>query len=439
MNVVKSTLLGAIITISAFSNAMGQCATPTNLQTSYANNVTSFSWSPVSGATKYVFEAKQWWATWAPPAVTDTVTTNSHSLTGIMPSLGIVWRVKAICANGVSGYDTANFTIPCPMATAPTTTNITMTSATLNWVPAVGYNTSLSDFSLGYRVLGSTTWISLGRTSNASFNLSGLQANTTYEWCVNQNCPYFNGQPLVATFTTAGCTSAGNNSREWISKFKIGGINRSSGAENGGYVQTNQTANLSAGSRRNNGEIVASTAGSFTKQTFVVYVDFNDNGVYESSEVLYGPSTIRKSRGAKFRFNMPSNARSGTHGMRVIMGRNGTNISGCISGYNGETEDYLVNVTGGSNKGSALSVSEQAEAVTRLLVYPNPVHDQLNIKLADDAAAVTVFDLMGKKVYQQQAPGKQLQINVASWAASQYIVVVTYNNGTNEKTRFIKQ
>lgn len=438
MNLVKSTLLSALILLGALSNAMGQCATPTNLQTSYANNVTSFSWSPVTGATKYVYEVKQWWQPWTNAAVIDTITTTNYSLTGIMPSLGISWRVKAICASGTSGYDTAGFTLPCPVPTSPSTTNVTMSSVTLNWVPAVGYNTYLSDFSLGYRPLGSTTWISLGRTSDSSYNLSGLQANTTYEWCVNQNCPYFSGQPLIATFTTAGCTSAGINSQEWISKFKLGGINRSSGAEAGGYTQTNLTANLSAGSRRNKAEIVGSTIGRFTKQTFKVYVDYNDNGVYESNEVLYGPATIKKASGASFRFNVPSNARSGTHGMRVIMAREGTSISGCMSGFNGETEDYQVTITGGSNKGGALSVSEQVEELARMSVYPNPAHNNVNIKLDEGAAAVTVFDIMGKKVHQQYAPGKQVSINIVNWAATQYIVVVTYNDGSSEKARFVK-
>jgi hypothetical protein len=56
---MKNTLLTIIAALGIVSNAQAQCAAPVNLQTTYANNVTSFDWSPVTGATSYVFELKQ--------------------------------------------------------------------------------------------------------------------------------------------------------------------------------------------------------------------------------------------------------------------------------------------------------------------------------------------------------------------------------------------
>ncbi|MCB0699835.1 MAG: T9SS type A sorting domain-containing protein [Chitinophagales bacterium] len=435
MKQIRSTLLAALMIMGSLGNAWGQCATPTNLQTNYSNNISTFSWNSVNGATAYVIEMKQFWAPWVLAEVMDTITTNSYSLTGIMHSLTIDWRVKTLCGTGVSAYDSASYTVPCPQPTGPNTSNVTMTGATLSWTAPAGYNTFVSDFVVAYRPYGSNTWISLGHTSTNTMNVTGLQASTTYEWCVNQTCPYFISAPLIATFTTAGCTSAGNNSTEWISHFKLGSINRNSGAENGGYVQTNNSTNLSAGSNRNRTEIAVGNNGSFSKKAFEIFIDYNDNGVYESNESIYS-GTIKNTKTMKFSISIPSNAPSGSHGMRVIMARNGTNISGCISGFNGETEDYTVNITGGSNKPTALpTVVEEAEA---LVLYPNPVGDKLNITVPTGVTVLTVYDVMGKQIHQQYVADKQVQINVSDWPATQYILQAIYENGRKEIKRFAK-
>lgn len=435
--IVRSVLFSMLVMLGVTGNVNAQCVSPTNLQAGYSNNVTTFSWSNVSGATAYVFEAKQSWATWQQIEVLDTVNTNSYSLTGIMQSLNFDWRIKTICQSGVSAYTAANFTIPCPQPSNASVSNITMSSATLNWSPATGYNTYISDFAVAYRPLGSSTWISLGNTSGFTMNVTGLAANTTYEWCANQTCPYANSQPLLDTFTTSGCTRAGSNSGEWIALFKLASINRSSGAETGGYAQTSQSTNLTIGSSRNKASIRAGNSGQFNKQRFSIYIDYNDNNVYESTEVVYGPAVLKNTRTKGFRFNIPSNAPAGTHGMRVIMARQGTTISGCMSGFYGETEDYTVTLTSSGNKGT-LSIPTAVAELQELTLYPNPANSELNIQLPAEAVSVTIYDLLGKKVYQQEKPAKDIQINISGWAATQYVAIATYKDGHSEKVQFVK-
>lgn len=432
---MKKTLLSFLIALGILSNAHGQCSTPTGLTTSYLNNVTTFSWTPVSGATSYEFELKQAWDGWA--EWYDIAPTHTYTLAGIMQSVSIDWRVRAVCSSGTSGYGTSStYNVPCPQPTGLNATSIGMTGATLNWTAAPGYNTTVSDFATAYRKSGTTTWVYLSNTSSTTKTVTSLLPNTTYEWRVIQTCPYFNSSVVTSNFTTLGCTSAGTNSTEWISRFKLGGINRSSGAESGGYASLSTTASLRRG-RSCSGQIRVGYSGGFTNKTFKIYIDYNNNTIYEETELAYGPSTITSGSAMGFSMSIPSTAALGTHGMRVIMARNGTAITGCMTDFNGETEDYKVNITGSGSKEEEM-VPEIAE-VEKISVFPNPVANNLNIQLPENVSVVNVYDIMGKRVYQQQATNGLMQIDVAQWPATQYLVEAIYTDGHKDVVRFVKQ
>src|SRR5262249_4018659 len=94
-----------------------------------------------------------------------------------------------------------------------TVTNIAMTSATLNWggvSGAVSYNVQ-------YKQSSSGTWTSTSSNAN-SYPLSGLDANTSYDWKVQTGCSSASSDySAVSSFTTlssAGCADAyeANNS-----------------------------------------------------------------------------------------------------------------------------------------------------------------------------------------------------------------------------------
>lgn len=435
---MKNTLLILLMAIGTISNVQAQCAAPTNLQASYANNVTTFSWSPATGATGYTLELKQSWDSWSAPEFGIVTSTNTYALTGIMQSISLDWRVKTMCSNGESVYQYAStFTVPCPQPGNLTTTNIGMTGATINWTPAPGYNTMVSDFYMACKAPGGS-WISLGSTQATSKVLTNLLPNTTYQWRVTQTCAYSNSTTVTSSFTTLACNSAGTNTSEWISIFKLCSINRSSGAETGGYINTNTTTNLVRGVN-NSARIRVGQNGAFTNKQFKVYIDYNNNTIYEESEVAYGPSTISNTGNINFTLNVPSTAPVGLHGMRVIMARSGTNITGCMTGFNGETEDYKVNITSGSSNKGSLAVSSELTEEEKISVYPNPITDNLNIKLPTGISVIIVYDMMGKRVHQQEVSYNAMQINTAQWPAAQYIVEAIYADGHKEVTRVVKQ
>jgi hypothetical protein len=200
-NLFKSIL--TLFLIQASMPVFSQCTAPSNLSANYNNNVSTFTWDAVSGATDYIFEIKFAYDPWTSAGVL-TANTNSLVLTGIMQSAILDWRVSTNCGTSVSSPTASTYTVPCPQPSAPNATNITGTSATVNWTAAPGYNTTTSNFYVSYRLANtSNAWISAGSTSSTSKTISGLTSNTSYEYCITQSCINSNSSPLIAQFTTA--------------------------------------------------------------------------------------------------------------------------------------------------------------------------------------------------------------------------------------------
>ncbi len=105
-----------------------------------------------------------------------------------------------------------------------------------------------------------------------------------------------------------------------------------------------QTADLQAGTTYN----INVTYGSYSSQNAAVWIDFNQNGIFETSErVGY---TISSSSTAfqtvSFPITLPCNPTPGTYRMRVrdVYGTTGSSIDPCLNYFYGETEDYDVNI-----------------------------------------------------------------------------------------------
>ncbi|WP_278351635.1 endo-beta-N-acetylglucosaminidase H [Chryseobacterium gleum] len=83
------------------------------------------------------------------------------------------------------------------------TSNLTGTSAKLNW-SAVGTNT----YDVDYKPASSTTWTNaVSATSSTSVTISGLTANTDYDWRIRTNCSVKSAYMFAPRFTSASGTT----------------------------------------------------------------------------------------------------------------------------------------------------------------------------------------------------------------------------------------
>lgn len=92
-------------------------------------------------------------------------------------------------------------------ANAPTnltTSNITGSSATLNW----GAVTGATNYTVQYKLSTSSAWTLLSSTTSTSYNLTGLIANATYDWQVKTDCSNFSVAANFSTTSSGGATCA---------------------------------------------------------------------------------------------------------------------------------------------------------------------------------------------------------------------------------------
>ena len=319
--------------------------------------------------------------------------------------------------------------------------NVTETTVDLSWnassdnVGVTGY-----DVYQGSSLLGSVT----GTTAQ----ITGLTANTSYSFYVEAKDAEGNisAASNTVSVTTSGapavnyCASQGNNSSyEWIDLVALNGMSNATG-DDGGYADyTNQVASLPYGSNTIN--ISAGFSGSSYTEYWKIWIDYNKNGTFESSELVVSGSSS-SSATLSGTFTVPTSALAGTTRMRVSMKYNAAQTA-CESFSYGEVEDYTVNI-GQSVNAIATTTQEGQELGNETIasfeakLYPNPVSGNiLNVSM-NDARETTyqVFDMMGKKVLKGNLSSGTIQVN----GLSSGVYLLKLNDGQKEVAKkFIKQ
>lgn len=110
---------------------------------------------------------------------------------------------------------------------APTglnTTNVTGTSATLSW----GAVSGTTSYTVQYKLGTSSTWTTAPATSASSLNITGLTANSAYNWQVKTDCSNYSA---TANFTTtSGSGGGGGGACSAPANLAAGNITASSAA-----------------------------------------------------------------------------------------------------------------------------------------------------------------------------------------------------------------
>jgi Secretion system C-terminal sorting domain/Fibronectin type III domain len=186
------------------------CSSPSNTIASVVTATTAdLNWSSILGALYYtvqyrVINTLAWRSA-------GSVTGTQISVAGLTLGTEYEWRVKASCSvyssvdkfttlGGAGGGNSA-----CSQPSNLDALPISNTVVSLAW-SAIQEATS---YTVEYRAGLAGTWINAGTTTGTMFNLSGLTANTAYQWRVKANCSAFSSE---AVFTTTGSTTGGGGS-----------------------------------------------------------------------------------------------------------------------------------------------------------------------------------------------------------------------------------
>jgi len=144
--------------------------------------------------------------------------------------------------------------------------------------------------------------------------------------------------------------------------------------------------------------------GTFSNQA-AIYIDFDQNGSFaDAGEEVYYKAYASFSYPTQVftgSFTVPSGAFNGPTRMRVVLAETSTRLTGCLAYSWGETEDYLVNITGGVdnslvvnwspstylNSGTGNSVT--ASGISNSIVYTATTTSASGCTATDTAAVIS--------------------------------------------------
>jgi hypothetical protein len=186
--------------------------------------------------------------------------------------------------------------------------------------------------------------------------------------------------------------------------------------------------------------IQAGFSGSSYTEYWAIWIDFNQNGTFDTNErVVNGSSSSSNLLSANV--NIPTDAVLGSTRMRVSMKYNAAQTA-CETFSYGEVEDYTVNVVQTKTSGYTTEPiaedlgMETAEIYT---VYPNPAKDMITVSLNGIVGEVSlrIYDIQGRVVKDEFLYNLDTQIDVSDLAKGVYIISVDEEKMPINK-RFVK-
>jgi hypothetical protein len=245
---------------------------------------------------------------------------------------------------------------------------------------------------------------------------------------------------IVVTVIHEQCSPTGNCSLgDGLTRFAIGTIDNISGCSPNGYGDfTNLNTDLEL-----NSTVEVTARSGFANQLLSVWIDYNDNFVFEPDELVIFDFPLPSS-GTNYTttFNIPNDdALLGTHLLRARVGwitSEGTINDPCTDFTWGETEDYTVTIIDGT-----LSIVQNDFYNTDLIIYH--IEDK-RYKLLFQSKSdfgplkVDVFNTLGQKVLESSVNYSgneyETQLNFEGKAAGTYLVKL-YNGSFSTVKRVL--
>lgn len=189
---------------------------------------------------------------------------------------------------------------------------------------------------------------------------------------------------------------------------------------------------------------------------FGVWIDYNQNNTFESSELIMTNETLLKTKlpfgtasgvALPLSFKAPTSAKPGKTRMRIVRGEKVADPTGpydatfvpdpcntkpAAGNLFGCTFDFDVTIF------STGDIDEQLLR-SQINVLPNPAKDFISINNSSTVKIekISVFDFGGKKLYEHNDATQN--IDVSSFATGMYFVKLTLENGAQLPFRFMKQ
>lgn len=319
-----------------------------------------------------------------------------------------------------------------------------MTSVSLSWtdtatVPVNNYDIYYSTTNVApttSTVLNATNSVT---SSTTTVTVPGLASETIYYFWVRSHCSATDQSVWVGSVNafTGYCLPSSSNQNSWISAFtSTGAITNMAYSSATAATGTNGYRNLSATTNT-----IANIAGSTTSISMTaggptcgmaVWVDWNNDLVFSSTERMYVTSTYETTTPSTASITIPAGTALGNYRMRVMCDYNATAPSNaCGPTTRGEYLDFKLQVV------DVLGTSDLTTKNKEVSIYPNPFSDVVYISETKDLKTVKVFDLTGRAVKTIENPTKE--ISLGSLRSGLYLITTYFKDGSQATVKAIKK
>lgn len=323
-------------------------------------------------------------------------------------------------------------------------TGQTMNSVSLSWtdtatVPVNNYDIYYSTTNVApttSTVLNATNSVT---SSTTTVTVPGLASETVYYFWVRSHCSATDQSVWVGSVNafTGYCLPSSSNQNSWISAFtSTGAITNMAYSSATAATGTNGYRNLSATTNT-----IANIAGSTTSISMTaggptcgmaVWVDWNNDLVFSSTERMYVTSTYETTTPSTASITIPAGTALGNYRMRVMCDYNATAPSNaCGPTTRGEYLDFKLQVV------DVLGTSDLTTKNKEVSIYPNPFSDVVYISETKDLKTVKVFDLTGRAVKTIENPTKE--ISLGSLNSGLYLITMYFKDGSQNTVKAIKK
>lgn len=361
-------------------------------------------------------------------------------------------------------------TAPTSSTAAPTGVSalgseIFKNTARLSWNAVPG-----ATYSVNYRKSGQTNWSNTTSTTS-SVLLSGLEDESNYEAQVAAVVNTVVGTySSTYTFKTKGfrtgtdyclMTTGGNSFASFaynsgLAQFILGNLTYSELYYNTIFntyrdftEDASKLINLTQGNQYTFSYFNIGNQAGYN-DNMEVWIDYNRNGVFETSEKITSVSTVPPSSGqysgqytGSFVFTVPASSYAGDKTVRMRIANTffnkatgpcgspsvPVNGGGVIS--QGSFKDFAVKINAG-----ALAVNEVKDTKSEISIYPNPADTFIEIKNLKEKGDYKIYTADGRLVQSGTVDGQR--IDVSALIKGVYVVTVKTNTGSFN-TKLIKK
>ena len=166
---------------------------------------------------------------------------------------------------------------------------------------------------------------------------------------------------------------------------------------------------------------------------FSAWIDYNNNGVFETSELIVVDKSVPFGIDRSFKFSIPASGviLNTPLRMRVIADSVNSSAAPCGQRTDGQIEDYELTIID-----DLLSLEKFDFA--KLKIYPNPTRSNLSIEFDKIIEEITITDILGQTLLSKNIKESKAVIDVSSLTSGTYFVKVT-SGGNSKITKVMRE